>query len=111
MARPNGLVDQVRELARPVGLSRALESGRFSVPPATVTFGGGSIGLLDMVSSRSKVWAEVLQSLAESRQPVYVEIDPRTDLISEVLLPIRYTVHRVALAKEGVEVELIISHA
>lgn len=110
MARPNALVDQVRELVHPAA-PRALETRTVSVPLATVTFGGGRTGLLDMASFRSKVWAEVLQSLTETRQPAYVEIDPRTGLISEVLLPIRYTVHRVAPTKEGVEVELLISHA
>jgi hypothetical protein len=111
VARPNALVDDVREL------SRALET--HEAPPdrparqySTVTFAGGRQGLLDMTVRRSAVWADVLQSRRETGQPAYVEIDPDSGLITKLLLPNRYTVSRIEPSSDdGVEVELVVSHA
>ena len=78
----------------------------------TVTLLGGRSGHLDMADPRSGVWIEVLRSLQESGQPVYLEIDPSNDLITELLLPIRYAVGRIEpVPDDGLDVELIVSHA
>jgi hypothetical protein len=81
--------------------------------PVRVTLGSGRSALLDMRPSRSRIWAEVLQSLRESGQPAYLEIDPESDLITQLLIPLRVTVAGVRPAEvgEGLEVDLVISHA
>jgi hypothetical protein len=59
------------------------------------------------------VWADVLESLRRSNLPTYVEIDPATNLITELLQPFAVRVGALSPAPAGdvVEVELIISHA
>jgi hypothetical protein len=103
MPRRNALVDYVTRVSRPdsrSGLPLYLE----------VSFGGGRSGLLD-TSYRGRVWAEVLESLRESGSPAYVEIDPETNQITQLLQPILYNVARVTTVKEGMLVDLAISHA
>jgi len=85
--------------------------GRVQVPHRRVIFGGGRTGLLDLRLNRSRIWGEVLESLRDSGQPVYVEIDPDTDLITELLLPIRFLVGAVEPFDEGLRVDLIVSQA
>jgi hypothetical protein len=55
----------------------------------------------------------VLDSLRQTNQPAYVEIDPETKVITELLCPIVVSVAAVnPIGKTGdVEVELVISHA
>jgi hypothetical protein len=57
------------------------------------------------------VWAEVLESLRETGAPAYVEVDPSTSVITELLLPIPFSVGRIERSPDGLQVELIISHA
>jgi hypothetical protein len=52
-----------------------------------VEFQGGRFGLLDTTSPRSKIWAEIIESRQKRNMPVYVEIDPETNHINELLLP------------------------
>src|SRR5712671_868187 len=105
MDRPKGLIDYVKDLSKVGELRATLDQplGRY----VRVVFVGGRVGLLDAATQRGRTWAEVLQSLHESGQPAYVEIDPATSLISEVLLPIRYTVARITKAEGGLEIEFI----
>jgi hypothetical protein len=110
MIRHNGLVDVVREFSRqPIGLT-AETIGRPTASVA-VTFAGGQRAAVDMSERRGQVLAEVLHSLHESGQPAYVEIDPQSGLITELLLAITYRVGRLLPADPGVEVELVVSHA
>ncbi len=110
MPRPNALVDDVKDLSR-AGEPRAAAIDQPSDRYVRVAFAGGRVGLLDATTQRGRTWAEVLQSLHESGQPAYVEIDPATSLITEVLLPIRYTVARITKAEDGRQIEFIPSHA
>ncbi len=112
MAKPNAFVDGVSGLSRPpeaMAAKMARAPSRF----VTVSFQGGRSGLLDMTVSRSAVWAEVLDSLRQTSQPAYVEVDPETNIITELYCPV--VVRVGALNKIGksddVEVELVISHA
>ena len=109
MPRTNALVDGVKEISRPVAAVAAREP--MSAQYATVAFGGGRTGLLDLSVHRSRVWAEVLESLRETGAPAYVEVDPNTSLITEVLLPIPFSIGRIERFPDGLQVELIISHA
>ncbi len=110
MVRPNSLVDDVADVSEPTEL-RVAAAGRPGPRYIRVAFAGGRAGLLDMALDRSRIWADVLRSLRDSGQPAYVELDPETSVITELLLPIRYTVHKIRPVKDGLEVELIISHA
>lgn len=71
-------------------------SGR---PQLNISFGEGAVAHLDPADPREQVWAEVLESLRESKQPAYVELNPATRRIVALLLP---SAHRV-LGIEGME--------
>ncbi len=108
MANPNALVDGVRELS-PL-------SARLAQPlqqTVTVNFEGGKSAYLDMTIPRSKVWAEVLNNIRETNRKAYVEIDPASNLITQLLCPLPVKIGAITpIGKEGdAEVELIISHA
>jgi glycine/D-amino acid oxidase-like deaminating enzyme len=108
--RAHAVVDAVQDLLHAVEF-RETATGRPSLDYLTVAFADGRTGLLDMTIHRSVVWADVLASLRETGQPAYVEIEPDTGLITLLLLPIRYTVARIEPDPEGLEVELVVSHA
>ena len=103
MPRRNALVDHVARLSRP--------DPQVSSPSyVEVNFSGGRSGLLD-TSHRGRVWADVLESLRKAGEPAYVEIDPETNEIRQLLQPIRSVVARVTTVKGGLLVDLAISHA
>ena len=111
MANPNALVDSVDALSPS---SRLLTVGPGEGSRlVTVAFQGGRSGLLDVASPRSAVWAQILESRRQENQPVYVEIDPATNLITELLLPriVRVGEMVPTAAGDAVDVELIVSHA
>lgn len=112
MGRTTVLVDEIRDVAQVAEL-RAEISERPPPQILSVTFASGQSGLLDVSRAQDAVWADVLRSLQERRQPAYVEIDPETSFISALLLPLRFTVGSIKPAAErgALEVELVISHA
>ncbi|MBM9513948.1 hypothetical protein [Desulfogranum marinum] len=112
MAERNALVDGVKGLSAP-SVASMKEEGVPAAPKVAVSFQGGSDGYLDMGKPRSTVWAEVLESLSEENQPAYVEIDPSSHEITELLIPIEVTIGNISSPDgEGdIEIELIISHA
>jgi hypothetical protein len=103
------LVERIRDLSR-VAPARAGEAPGAAETYLEVRFESGQSGLLDMSVHRGAVWADVLRSLHERKQPAYVEIDPETGLITELLLPLRFGVGRIEPSEEGLMVELIFSH-
>ncbi len=111
MAKPNVIVDGVR------GLSSTTEAAASVIgkPPARiieVKFDSGMSGNLELKDRRSAVWADVLDNIRQSNQSAYVEIDPQTNVITEVLVPLAVKVGIITPFDNGdVEVELIISHA
>lgn len=112
MARPNALVDGISSLSAPRE-TLAARPGETPSRSVTVNFQSGRFGHLDLAIPRATVWAEVLDSLRQANEPVYVEIDPETNAITEVLLPREVKVGAIAPTDTGdaVEVELIISQA
>jgi hypothetical protein len=54
---------------------------------ATIEFGDGTRGTLDLSLQRDRVWAEVLQSLHERRSPAYVKLDAGSGRITLLLMP------------------------
>ena len=111
MQNENALVDNVSNLSAPLSEVREARRAGPASPSVTVRFEGGKSGVLDMSQPRSVVWAEVLHSMREANQPAYVEIDPVTNLITELLCPVVVQVGEIRETKSGAEVDLIISHA
>lgn len=111
MSNPNAFVDGVGPLS--AAPTAPVEAGQQPSGFVAVSFQSGRGGLLDMSLPRSTVWAEVLDSLRQSNLPAYVEIDPATDHITELLCPLRVRVGAVSEvgASGDVEVELVISQA
>jgi IS5 family transposase len=108
MARPNAHVGQVQSLTRPdeVQAERQPVAG----PSLTVTFADGRQARLDLADYRSRVWAQVLHNLYQAGQPAYVEIDPDSHLITQLLQPLRFTVDEIRRVDGGLEVDLKVSH-
>ena len=109
MERRNALVEGISDLARPAP-DRSGEMPGVAEDYLEVRFESGRSGLLDMREHRSTVWADVLRSLHEQNEPAYVEIDPETGEITELLLPIRLSVLRVEPVDDGLVLELSPSH-
>jgi hypothetical protein len=82
MTRERAPIKDVLEVAG--GRARAGEAESVAID---VRFGDGTAARLDPTSARDRVWAEVLESLRDTRQPAYVEIDPKTRYITSLLLP------------------------
>jgi hypothetical protein len=66
-----------------------------------------------MADPQSALWASVLNSLRQTDQPVYVEVDRATNVVTQLLLPLRVRVRDLTPLPNGdaVDVELIVSHA
>jgi hypothetical protein len=109
MERRNAIVDRIRHVAR-LPASRAADAPGPAENYLEVGFESGESGLLDMSVHRDAVWADVLRSLQERSQPAYVEIDPETHRVTELLVPRLFTVGRIEPNEDGVQVELVISH-
>jgi hypothetical protein len=105
------LVDTVRSLSSSLAEVREAQKTQRVPETISVNFQSGPSGLLDMKQPRSAIWAEVLHSMREANQPAYVEIDPETKVITELLVPIQVRVGEIRETKFGAEVDLIISHA
>jgi hypothetical protein len=112
MTKRQILVDGVSHVVKPSERTAA-KAAALPAHLMNVQFFGGQEGLLDMRESKSAVWAEVLESLRQTHQPAYVELDPDTHLISELHCPIVVGVAaiRPVANSEDLEVDLVISHA
>ena len=108
MARPDAHVGHLQSLSgrEEVRAERQTAAG----PTLTVTFADGRQGHLNLSDYRSRVWAQVLQNLYQAGRPAYVEIDPRSRLITQLLQPLRFTVAEIRRVDGGLEVDLNISH-
>ncbi len=107
---PNVHVEHLRDLSRTLETAPAAP-GTQTAPYLVVTFESGRTGRLDLSSHRSAVWADVPESLRQSEQPVYVQIDPESGMITDLLQPRIYTVHAITPVPDGIDVELEVSHA
>lgn len=111
MTEAKVLVDSVSSLSSSLQEVQVAKKEAPRTRHVTVSFQGGQSGLLDMTVPHSVVWAEVLHSMREAKLPAYVEIDPATNVITELLQPLTVQVGELKETPSGVEVELIISHA
>jgi hypothetical protein len=112
MSEETILVDGVRQLGR-YARDRAGVQRKGAREPIRVQFASGASAQLDATNREHLVWAEVLESLRETRQPAYVEIDPKTRFITSLLLPLIFHVTGIRAGPDSkdLEVELEISHA
>lgn len=108
MARANAEVDHVREMSRTMELA---PPGRPAVQLLVLTLENGRTGRLDLSQHRSAVWAEILESRLRSGLPVYIETDPASGLVTELLLPMSYRVVAIEPVDDGLTVRLDVSHA
>ena len=109
MTNPNVLVDFIASAPPPVEPS---VRGHGAEPHyATILFQCGRSGRLDLSKPHAAVWASVLDSMRQSNTPAYVEIDPATNEITNLLAPLSVGVGDIKPLWEDREVELIISHA
>ena len=99
------------EMTTTIGLSGVAESLAPSADLASVRLDSGRSARLTAAEPRAPAWLSVLNDLRSAGLPVYVEIDPETDALTEVLVPLRVTVESIRSSDDGVEVELLISHA
>ena len=111
MAAAPVLVDDVRDVTRERP-RRGRAKGLAAEPSIRVRFAGGAVGRLDPAKPRDRVWADVLQSLRDTSEPAYVEIDPDTGYMTSLLLPQKLLVTAIRETETGDrQVELEISHA
>src|SRR6266568_2483102 len=109
MPDPNAFAGAVEGLSPPLQeIVARTEPPRF----VEVAFREGPAGLLDMADTRSATWARLLDELARAEEPAYVQIDPISRRITDLLIPLQVTVGAITSTSSGdVEVELVISHA
>jgi hypothetical protein len=112
MAKPDVIVETIRGIS-PAGEKRMSALRQTPPPPITVNFHGAQPALLDMSKPQAKSWAGIMDSVQRMKQAIYLEVDPETRVIAELLLPLPFKVAAVKPAdkKDDVEVELVVSHA
>ena len=76
-----------------------------------IEFKRGSAALIDAGTPQGRAWAQVLELVGKSGEPVYIEVDPVDRRLTRLLLPLVVKVASIQPASDGVEVELLISHA
>ena len=107
MANPRSIVGIINEISPSVKhLANIVESGRYE----EISFQDGNISLLDKTDPKYNVWSSILQSTYESKTPIYVEVDPDTQIMTEFLIPLKVKVGEISNINNNVEVELIVSH-
>jgi Glutaminase len=85
MPNSHAVVDTIADISpvRPEAEAQGVMPGAEAV---AVTLSGGRRGLLDATDPRSANWAKILESRRTAGLPVYLEIDPETELIGELRL-------------------------
>ena len=100
MPRKNMIVDAVNGISPSIS-TMVVNIGQPALKFVTVSFQGGRTGLLDMALPRSATWSYVLDSLRQANEPAYVEIDPQTNTITELLIPLTVTVDALKPTASG----------
>jgi F0F1-type ATP synthase assembly protein I len=67
----------------------------------TIGFDAEQTGVLDLKNPRAARWARIIEEQRHTNQPVYVEIDEETSLITNVRVPRRYHVERLDPDEHG----------
>jgi hypothetical protein len=110
MPNPNAILSTTIRLEPP--LDRAPAEMLRAEGGLSVALEGGRRVRLDPANERSAGFARVLDGLSKQRLPVYLEVDPSSNAITRILVPLIARVIGVGQAREGkVDVELDASHA
>ena len=111
MPKPTVIVDRVKSINLP---NRPLMAAQGTgVSGYAIVHLAGGASLLDLNDPRAVVWEGILDDLRQTDEPVYLETDPNTNVIRQILYPRSVVVSNIAPAPAGNlhEVELEISHA
>ena len=87
MSKPNTVIDKVSSISLHKEKISGAPGEALQPQMKKVEFQGGRAGLLDESIYRSKVWGEIIESQQKRDMPVYVEINPETNFITDLLLP------------------------
>jgi hypothetical protein len=99
MPNKHVIVDRVKSLDP---LNGPLAAGRGAAAPGHVVVHlSGSAALLDLADPQAVVWEAVLDDLRNANEPVFLETDPNTNVIKQMLLPRSVAVVGVAPAPVG----------
>ena len=107
MANPHSIIGIIKEISPSVKRLKTRDAERYE----EINFQDGKISLLDKTDPKSEIWSDILHSSYQSQSPVYVEIDPNTQVITEFLLPMKVKVAEISPIDDTVKVELFISQA
>lgn len=99
MPNPHAFVEGIKSLSPSREVLRAKPPHEPRI--VSVTFESNRTGLLDLKSPLAAVWADVLEHLRQQNRPAYVEIDPETKVITEVLVPQAARVWSIKLQPQG----------
>lgn len=115
MPAPNAFVDFIDSIGGRPNSQATASGGEPAAEGAStrtrVAFQRGQIGVVDAGTPRGKAWLQVLGSLQRSGAPAYVEVDKADGTVTQVLQPLVVRVGAITQIADGVEVELVISHA
>jgi Glutaminase len=109
MLNPNAIVSTTIRLEPP--LDRGPEELLRAEGGLSVELEGGRRVRLDPADPRSPGFARVLDGLGRQRLPVYLEVDPATEAVTRLLVPLVARVVDVRPAEGALDVELEPSHA
>jgi hypothetical protein len=105
-------IDSVDDGQRALSERGAGAAPRSAAPAMTrIAFRSGGSGTVDASTPRGSAWMQVLSSLQRNGAPAYVEVDAVSEAITAVLQPLVVGVGAITPIDDGVEVELLISHA
>ncbi len=109
MAEPGVIVDTINSIS-PAGGKGDMEGEKVPALVA-VNLHSGTTAQLDMSHPNARTWAGILDAMRRARQAVYLKIDPKTGLISDLLIPraVKVAALKTAGRKNAVEVELVVS--
>lgn len=109
MASANNFIDFIGSIGDAPLSATALGAGATTL--THVGFRRGAVAVVDTATPQGRTWAQVLGSLRQRGEPAYVELDPVNRQITRLLLPHVVRVGTITPIADGVEVELMISHA
>lgn len=111
MPKPNALIEGILNLSSKLEEIDAKVSG-LKTDSIKISFEKGKVGYLDLKNPRGSHWGRILDRLLKEKRTVYVEIDPDTSIITQLLVPQPAMVHSLEPNKVGnIVVKLLPSHA
>lgn len=110
MSKQNVYLGKVQSLS-PTGDTLAAQPPPPLANVVTVNFDDGRTGLLDISYPLAAVWAKMIDYLRSQNRPVYVEVDPETQIIIRLYVPEAARVMKMKAAGEAMYVAFYTSSA